>query len=297
MTYLRKIMLEELRRRNYAETTVKAYVRIVGEFANHFHQSPVQLGPQHLRQYQAYLFQDRKLDAGTVQQHVAALRFFYLKTLKRPYLHEDLPWPKRPRKLPQILSPEEVAKLIDSASNLFHRAMLMTLYSTGVRRAEMCRLQVSDIDSRRMIVHIRKGKGGHDRDVPLSEKLLETLRVYWRWMKPRRYLFPGTVQNRRADVPLTTKVPWQACRQAAKRAGITTRIAPHTLRHCFATHLLEAGADLRTIQVLLGHSKIEHTTIYLHLSRRHLTAVANPLDTLSVSGPEGVTLSRKLQKR
>ena len=126
---------------------------------------------------------------------MAALRFFYLKTLKRPCLHEDLPWPKRPRKLPQILSLEEVAKLIDSASNLFHRAMLMTLYSTGVRRAEMCRLQVSDIDSRRMIVHIRKGKGGHDRDVPLSEKLLETLRVYWRWMKPRRYLFPGTVKN------------------------------------------------------------------------------------------------------
>lgn len=297
MTYLRKIMLEELRRRNYAETTVKAYVRIVQQFANHFHQSPAQLGPEHLRQYQAYLFQERKLDAGTVQQHVAALRFFYIKTLKRHYLLEDLPRPKRPRKLPEILSPEEVAKLIDSASNLFHRTMLMTLYSTGMRRAEMCRLQVADIDSKRMVVRIRKGKGGHDRDVPLSEKLLETLRVYWRWMKPRRYLFPGTVKNQRADVPLTTKVPWLACRLAAKRAGITTGIAPHTLRHCFATHLLEAGADLRTIQVLLGHRKIEHTTIYLHLSRKHLRAVANPLDTLNVSSPGSTQLSRKLAKR
>ena len=274
MTHLRKIMLEELQRRNYAQTTVKAYVRIVQEFANHFHQSPDKLGPQHLRQYQAHLFQEKKLDAGTVQQHVAALRFFYIKTLKRRYLLEELPRPKRRRKLPEVLSPEEVARLIDSASNLFHRAMLMTLYSTGIRRAELCRLQVSDIDSPRMMVHIRQGKGGHDRDVPLSEKLLETLRVYWRWMKPKRYLFPGTVKNWRADVPLTTKVPWQACQQAAKRAGITKRIGPHTLRHCFATHLLEAGADLRTIQVLLGHRKIEHTTIYLHLSRKHLTAAS-----------------------
>ena len=297
MTHLRKMMLEELQRRNYAQTTVKAYVRVVQEFANHFHQSPDQLGPQHLRQYQAYLFQEKKLDAGTVQQHVAALRFFYIKTLKRCYLLEDIPRPKRHHKLPEVLSPEEVARLIDSASNLSHRAMLMTLYSTGVRRAELCRLRVSDIDSQRMMVHIRQGKGGHDRDVPLSQKLLETLRVYWCWMKPKRYLFPGTVKNWRADVPITTKIPWDACRQAAQRAGITKRIAPHTLRHCFATHLLEAGADLRTIQVLLGHRKIEHTTIYLHLSRKHLTAVANPLDTLGVSSPESIKLSRRLQKR
>jgi len=297
VTHLRKIMLEELQRRNYAQTTVKAYVRIVQEFANYFHRSPDQLGPQHLRQYQAYLFQEKKLDAGTVRQHVAALRFFYIKTLKRRYLLEDLPRPKRHRKLPEILSPEEVAGLIDSASNLFHRAMLTTLYSTGVRRAELCHLRVTDIDSQRMIVHIRQGKGGHDRDVPLSEKLLETLRVYWRWMKPKQYLFPGTVKNWRADVPVTTKVPWQACQQAAKRAGITKRIGPHTLRHCFATHLLEAGADLRTIQVLLGHRKIEHTTIYLHLSRKHLTAVANPLDTLCVSSLENIKLSRRLQKQ
>jgi integrase/recombinase XerD len=297
VTHLRRIMLEELQRRNYAQTTVKAYVRIVEEFARYFHRPPDKLGPQHLRQYQAYLFQERKLDAGTVQQHVAALRFFYVKTLRRRYLPDDIPRPKRARKLPVILSPEEVAQLIDAASNLFHRTMLMTLYATGVRRAELCRLQVSDIDSKRMMVHIRCGKGGHDRDVPLSATLLETLRVYWRWMKPKTYLFPGTMKNWRADVPVTTKVPWEACREAATRAGITKRLAPHTLRHCFATHLLEAGADLRTIQVLLGHRKLEHTLIYLHLSQRHLTAVPNPLDTLTVSSPDTVKRSRRLQPR
>jgi len=150
--------------------------------------------------------------------------------LKRRYLLDEIPQPKRPRKLPVILSPEEVAQLIEAARNLFHRTMLMTLYSTGVRRAELCRLRVTDIDSPRMMVHIRNGKGGHDRDVPLSATLLETLRVYWRWMKPKTYLFPGTVKNWRADVPVTTCVPWDACQQAAKRAGITKHLSPHTLR-------------------------------------------------------------------
>ena len=296
MTHLRKMMLEELQRRNYAQNTIRAYVRIVRDFAKHFQQSPDKLGPQHLRQYQAYLFQEKKLDAGTVQQHVAALRFFYLKTLKRRYLLEHIPMPKRRRKLPKVLGPEEVEQLIDSASNLFHRTMLMTLYSTGMRCAELCRLQVIDIDSLRMVVHIRQGKGGHDRDVRLSDKLLETLRVYWRWMKPKNYLFPGTVKNWRADVPVSPKIVWHACREAAKRAGINKKVHPHTLRHCFATHLLEAGADLRAIQVQLGHAKLEDTTIYLHVSRKHLTAVANPLDTLNLSSPDNVKLSRRKQK-
>jgi integrase/recombinase XerD len=217
-------------RRNYAQNTIRAYVRIVRDFAKHFQQSPDKLGPQHLRRYQAYLFQEKKLDAGTVQQHVAALRFFYVKTLKRRYLLEEIPMPKRRRKLPKVLGPEEVEQLIDSASNLFHRTMLMTLYSTGMRCAELCRLQVIDIDSLRMVVHIRQGKGGHDRDVRLSDKLLETLRVYWRWMKPKNYLFPGTVKNWRADVPVTPKIVWHACREAAKRAGINKEVHPHTLR-------------------------------------------------------------------
>ena len=297
MTQLKKQMLEELQRRNYAQSTAKQYIRIVRDFAKHYNKAPDQLGPDQIREYSAYLFRERKLEAGTVQQHVAGLRFFYVKTLKQHFLLEDLPMPKRSRRLPEILSPEELTRLIDASANLFHRTMLMTLYSTGMRRAELCGLQVADIDSQRMMIHIHKGKGGHDRDVPLSEKLLETLRLYWRWMKPKTYLFPGTVKNWRSDVPVSTKVPWEACRQAAQRAGISKHVSPHTLRHSYATHLLEAGADLRTIQVLLGHSKIEHTTLYLHLSRRHLTAVGNPLDQIALSAPDQVKRSRKLQKK
>ena len=241
MTHLRRMMLEELQRRNYAQSTVKGYLRVVQEFAEYFHQPPDRLGPDHLRQYQAYRFQERKLDAGTVQQHVAALRFFFVKTLKRFYLGEHIPMPKRNRKLPEILAPDEVARLIDSASNLYHRTMLMTLYSTGMRRAEMCRLKVSDVDSKRMVIHIRQGKGGRDRDVPLSAKLLEAFRVYWRWMKPKTYLFPGTVKNWRADVPVTTKAPWAACREAAQRAGIAKHVSPHILRHYLPFRIMSGG--------------------------------------------------------
>jgi integrase/recombinase XerD len=160
---------------------------------------------------------------------------------------------------------------------------VMTLYATGVRRAELCRLKVADIDSERMVLHIQQGKGGRDRDVPLSPRLLETLREYWRWMKPKTYLFPGMENNWRVDVPVSDKVAWIAVTEAAKAAGITKRVSPHTLRHSYATHLLEAGADLRTIQLLLGHAKIADTTVYLHLSRRHLQAVASPLEAIKLS--------------
>lgn len=290
-------MLEELQRRNYAQNTVRTYLKIIERFANHFGRSPEKLGPEQIRQYQVHLFKGCHLSAGTVEQHVAALRFLYVKTLKRPYMHEHLPMPKRQRPLPQVLSPSEVQRLLDCASNLYHRAMLMTLYSTGMRRAEMCRLKVSDIDSERMVIHIRHGKGGRDRDVPLSDKLRETLREYWRWMKPKTWLFPGTINGLRADVPISEKMSWAACQQAAQRAGLKKRVSPHILRHSYATHMLEAGADLRTIQVLLGHAKLEHTIVYLHLSHRHLTAVANPLDAMPVSAPDEVRRSRRLVKK
>jgi site-specific recombinase XerD len=237
------------------------------------------------------------LSAGTVEGRTAALRFLFVKTLKRPYIHDQIPFPKRQRPLPTVLSQEEVARLIDSAQSLMHRAMLMTLYGTGVRRAELCQLKVADVDSKRMVIRVRHGKGGRDRDVLLSDKLLETLREYWRWMKPKTYLFPGTVKNWRADVPITTKVVWTAVNEARKRAGIAKRISPHTLRHSFATHMLEAGADLRTIQVLLGHAELADTAVYLHLSRRHLQAVASPIEAITVSSPDDVKRSRKLIKR
>jgi site-specific recombinase XerD len=232
-----------------------------------------------------------------VKLHVSALRFFFVKTLKRPYLLEDIPFPKVPRRLPVILTTEEVARLIDGAKNLTDRTMLMVLYSTGMRNAELRHLQVRDIDSRRMLIHIQHGKGGRDRYVPLSATLLATLRVYYRWMRPKTWLFPGTIQNWRADKPITPKVVWDACRDAATRAQLEKRVSPHLLRHAYASHLVEAGADLRTVQLLLGHVKLEHTVIYLHLSQRHLQAVANPLDAMPVSGIDTVRRTRRLHKR
>ena len=276
MTHLRKLMLDELQRRNYAQNTVRAYIHAVEDFAKYFRRSPDRLGPGHIREYQVHLFRDCKLSPGTIEGRTAALRFLFVKTLRRRYLPDHIPFPKRQRRLPIVLSQEEVARLIASAQNLMHRTMLMTLYATGLRRAELCHLKVSDIDSERMVIHVRQGKGGRDRDVLLTPKLLQTLREYWRWMKPRTYLFPGTVNNWRADVPITEKIVWTAVAEAAKHADITKHVSPHTLRHSFATHMLEAGADLRTIQILLGHAKIGDPALYLHLSRRHLQAVASP---------------------
>jgi len=242
------------------------------------------LGPEHIRQYQAYLFRKRKLAANSVNQRVGALRFFFIKTLKKTWSTEETPYPKRVIRLPKILSTEEVARLIDSATTPFYRTILMTLYATGVRRAELAHLKVSDIDSQRMVVHVQGGKGRKDRDIMLSPKLLAALREHWRGFerKPKVWLFPGNRWHT-ADYPITTKVVWLACRQAATRAGLGHDIHPHTLRHSFATHLLEAGADLRTIQILLGHRDLEETTIYLHLSNRHLSATASPLDSLPLA--------------
>jgi integrase/recombinase XerD len=297
MTHLRRLMLDELQRRNYAQNTTRSYIHAVEDFAKYFRRSPDQLGPEHIRKYQVHLFRDCKLSPGTVEGRTAALRFLFVKTLRRPYLPDHIPFPKRQRRMPTVLSQEEVARLIDCAQNLTHRTMLMMLYGTGLRRAELCHLKVSDIDSERMVIHVRQGKGGRDRDVLLTPKLLKTLREYWRWMKPQTYLFPGTVNNWRADVPITEKIVWTAVAEAAKHAGIVKHVSPHTLRHCFATHMLEAGADLRTIQVLLGHAKLAHTAIYLHLSRRHLQAVPSPLEVIEVSSSEAVKRSRRLMKR
>jgi integrase/recombinase XerD len=278
VTHLRQIMLEELRRRNFADSTIRSYLHAVEHYSRYFHRRPDQLGPEHIRQYQAALFTKLKFSPNTVTLRLAALRFFYIQVLKRGC--------KKILHLPQVLSPEEVARLIDAAPFPFHRILLMTLYATGARRAEVAHLKISDIDSQRMVVHIRGGKGRKDRDVMLSPKLLEALRVYWRGLrrKPTDWLFPGNRWHT-ASYPVTTKVLWTACQLAAERAGLEHKhIHPHTLRHCFATHLLEAGADLRTIQILLGHRDLEETTIYLHLSRRHLSATGSPLDALTIRG-------------
>jgi integrase/recombinase XerD len=223
------------------------------------------------------------------------LRFFFVRVLKRRALKEELPTPKRHRRLPTVLSPDEVRLLIAGAKNLYHRTMLMTLYGAGLRRSELLQLKVADIDSQRMVIRVERGKGGHAREVPLSPTLLTALREYYRWMRPQTYLFPGQEHGWRADKPLTSKCIWDAVRFAAKAAGIDRHVSPHTLRHSYATHLLEAGADLRTIQVLLGHADLTHTTVYLHLSQRHLQAAPNPLEQLQVPAP--VVLPRSRLKR
>jgi len=285
VTHLRKAMLEELQLRNYSELTIRRYIRTVEEFARHFNCRPDRLGPRHIREYQAALFQKRKLSPASVAVCLAALRFFYCKVLRKAWSIAQTPYPKRNHRLPLILTQEEVALLIDAARTPFHRTLLMTLYATGVRCSELTRLKISDIDSKRMVLHVQGGKGRKDRDVMLSPRLLEQLREHWHRLpqKPRVWLFPSNRWHT-GDQPIDHKTPRNACQAAAQRAGLRQAVHPHTMRHCFATHLLEAGADLRTIQILLGHSSLKETTVYLHLSKRHLSATPSPLDSLELKG-------------
>jgi site-specific recombinase XerD len=296
VTTLLQRLHDELVRRHYATTTRESYLRIVKAFHRRSGGRLDRVGPDDLRRYQVYLLEERKLAVGTVVAEIAALRFFFLRVLKRRDMKEDLPYPKCRRRLPVVLSPEEVQRLIAGAKNLYHRTLLLTLYGAGLRRSEVAHLKVRDIDSQRMLLRVDQGKGGRDREVPLSPTLLAALREYYRWMRPQTYLFPGTRDGWRADRPITTKPIWDAVRLAAQRAKIDKRVTPHTLRHSYATHLLEAGADLRTIQLLLGHADLSHTTVYLHLSRRHLQAAPNPLEQLQVPTPVVLHRSRLLRK-
>jgi site-specific recombinase XerD len=289
-------MHDELVRRHYATTTRASYLRILTAFHRRTGRRLDRVGPDDLRRYQIFLLEERKLAVGTVVAQIAALRFFFLRVLKRRDMKEDLPYPKRRKRLPVVLSPEEVQRLIAGAKNLYHRTLLLTLYGAGLRRSELCRLKVRDIDSQRMLLRVEEGKGGRDRDVPLSPTLLAALREYYRWMRPQTYLFPGTRDGWRADAPITAKVVWDAVRFATDRAGLDKLVTPHTLRHTYATHLLEAGADLRTIQLLLGHADLSHTTVYLHLSRRHLQAAPNPLEQLQIARPLVLRQSRLKRK-
>jgi len=288
MTHLRKIMLEELERRNYRKATKECYIRAVEDFARYFNCAPDKLGQKHIRQYQAHLFTEKKLAANSIAQRLAALRFFYVKTLRRPWNTEETPYPKKANHLPVVLSQDEVARLINSAEIPFHRVILMTIYATGVRRSELAHLRVSDIDSERMIIRIRGGKGRKDREVMLSTILLDELREHWKRYKPKEWLFPGGRWHN-STRPIATKVVWQACQKAAKRAGLEKKVHPHILRHCFATHLLESGSDLRKIQILLGHGDLEETMIYLHVSGQYLNATPSPLDSLKLTISENDT--------
>lgn len=283
MTELRLRMLEELRRRNYSPETVRAYLRHVAAFARHFHRSPEQLGGKHIRQYQLFLIEHHKVAWSTYNQIVAALRFFYTRILKRPFVLSELPFSRRPQQLPLILSQDEVARILEAPTHLKSRALLMTIYAAGLRRSEAAHLQVSDIDSARMTITIRQGKGQRDRVLMLSPVLLETLRQYWRYHKPNHWLFPGVKPNQ----PISGNDIFHVFQNAARRAGITKALSPHSLRHSFATHLLEAGTDLRTIQILLGHRSLRTTARYLHVSQHQLRATVSPLDSLNLRRSSG----------
>jgi integrase/recombinase XerD len=281
MTPLRQRMFEDLQLRNYSEQTTRAYLRCVADFAKHFGTSPEHLGPEQVRTYQLFLVQDKQLAWSTVLQTVCALRFFYAVTLRRPMMLEYIASPQRPLTLPIILSPAEVATLLTTPRNLKHRAILTTLYAAGLRVSELCQLQVTDIDSARMVLRVRQGKGQQDRYVMLSPKLLPLLRQYWQKDKPQPWLFPGHPRTR----PITTKAVYLVCRRAGQAAHLSKLIHPHLLRHAFATHLLEAGIDLRRIQLLLGHRSLRTTSRYLHVTPHALHATPRPLDALSLDAP------------
>jgi integrase/recombinase XerD len=227
MTPLRKRMQEELQRRNYSEMTAVCYVRHVAEFAKFFRRSPDSLGAEEIKQYQLHLIHEKKLSWSTYIQATAALRFLYIKTLGQAFMAEKIPFPKRPKFLPTVLSQDEVRRLLDATTSLKHRALFMALYGGGLRVSEACNLAITDIDSSRMVIHVRQAKGHKDRDVMLSPVLLETLRQYCRRSRPKGWLFPG----QSGDKPITTKAVFLMIRKSAARAKITKTVSPHVMRH------------------------------------------------------------------
>ena len=276
MTPLRQRMLEDMGIRNLSKNTQRCYVQQVQAFAQHFHRSPDALGPDEVRAYQIHLVEKRKLAPSSIVSATAALRFLYQVTLKRNWSPQDIPMPKQPIKLPVVLSREELLHFLGSVRNTKHRAMLTVAYAAGLRVSEVVRLRVTDIDSQRMVIRIEQGKGGKDRYVMLSARLLEELRAYWKRGRPTTWLFPGNV----AGQPITADAVKRACEIGRRASGIAKPITPHSLRHAFATHLLEGGADVRRIQLLLGHCSLSTTSRYLKVATSEVCATTSPLDFL-----------------
>lgn len=246
MTALRQRMRDDLELRNYSDHTIRAYLHCVAAFARYFHTSPEHLGPEHVRAYQLYLVQQKHVAWATFNQIVCALRFFYQTTLGVTWMIEHIPYPRRQKKLPMVLSRAEVAALLTTPRNLKHRAMLTTLYAAGLRVSELCALQVHDIESQRMVIRVRQGKGQRDRLVMLSPRLLQLLRQYWKQSQPPLWLFPG----REPTAPIPHDSVWRMCRHAGEVAQFPSPVFPHMLRHSFATHRLEDGVDRRRLQLL-----------------------------------------------
>ena len=285
MTPLRQRMLEDMAIRNLAENTQSSYIQQIISYAKHFHRAPEDLGPEEIRAYQLHLTQTRMLSASSVSVAMGALRFLYKVTLKRAWAIDEIPMPKRPFRLPVILSPEEVMHFLDSIDSLKHRAILMTAYAAGLRVSEATHLKATDIDSQRMMLRVDQGKGRKDRYVMLSPRLLEELRAYWKAVHPRPWLFPGDLPSQ----PITRGAVELACQKAHRASGISKPITPHSLRHAFATHLLESGADLRTIQLLLGHRSLATTSRYLKVATTTVCATTSPFDLLPQIAPPTLT--------
>ena len=279
MTALRRRMIEDMTLRNLAPHTIQVYVERVATFARYFNVSPQRLGPEQIRAYLLYLVQERHVSWSYFNQARCALQFLYRVTLGKDWVVEAVACPKQQKKLPIVLSLDELVQFFKAVTNLKHRAILMTTYAAGLRLSEVCHLRVDDIDSQRMVIRIRQAKGHKDRYVMLSPRLLAILRQYWKAVRPRHYLFPGADPDR----PINPRTVQEACKAALLASGLKKKVSVHTLRHSFATHLLEAGTDLRTIQILLGHQNLSTTARYLHVSTAALKATHSPLDALDLS--------------
>ena len=276
MTPLRQRMIAAMQIRNFTANTQAAYLQQIALLARYYHQSPEALGPQQIQAYQLYLTNERKLAPGSLCTIAAALRFLYHVTLKRDWALDDIPIPKKPLKLPVILSPEEVEHFLECIGSLKHRTLLTVAYAAGLRVSEATHLKVTDIDSQRMVIRVEQGKGQKDRYVMLSPRLLEELRTYWKVARPKLWLFPGDIPGR----PITRDAVEQACDKARRLSGIDKPITPHSMRHAFATHLLEAGTDVRRIQLLLGHRSLATTSHYLKVATSSVCATVSPFDLL-----------------
>ena len=277
MTPLRQRMIEDMCLRNFAGTTQRSYIHYVAEFAKYFNRSPQELDLEAVRQYQLYLTQERKLSPESVNTFVSAVQFLYLVTLEMPWDKHDFPRARLDQKLPVVLAPDEIQRFLEHVSGVKNRAVLLTCYGSGLRISEAVALKVSDIDSQRKLIRVQHGKGAKDRYTILSPCLLEVLRAYYRILRPGGgWLFPSW----RTHLHLSAGAVQSACREAWQQSGLTKRVTPHTLRHSFATHLLERGADSRVIQALLGHSSIETTARYTAVSPATISATASPLDQL-----------------
>ena len=283
MSELRLRMMQDLEIRKYSPRTVDRYIQVVARIAKFYNLHPARLSHEQIRDYLIHLAVKLGRSRSLIRQVVCALRFFFTKTLKRSvsFAVDNLPFPRKERRLPVVLSRAEVAALIAATRNLKHRAMLSTTYSTGVRVSELARLGVADIDSQRMVIHVRCGKGAVDRDVQLSPALLTLLRSYWREYKPKDWLFPGQDQSR----PISKDTVEKVCGKARARAGLTKRATPHSLRHAFATHNLEIGVGLRVVQFLLGHRSLRTTQLYTHVTSEILAKVPHLLDHLPTPPP------------